>query len=168
MSEDVFDRLPGDARIWVFGTERALDPGEEERLLEEVDGFLAQWKAHGAPLAAARRWRDGRFLLVGVDRSVTVPSGCSIDALVRTLKGLEIELGVGLVDNAPVYYRETDGIGRVSRAGFRALVEAGAVTPDTVVFDNSITRMDDLREGRWERPARDAWHGRVFFAESAR
>ena len=38
-----------------------------------------------------------------------------------------------------------------------------SVTLDTIVFDNTITRVGDVRSGRWERPAADAWHGRAFF-----
>ncbi len=163
MTDSVFDRLPENARIWVFGTERALPDRERSQLLASVEGFLGQWRAHGAPLSAARAWLHDRFLLVGVDESVTPPSGCSIDALVHTLKALEAEIGVTLVDNAPIYYRSANGVERVSRARFRELAEEGEVTADTPVFDNSITRMAQFRGGAWEVPARQSWHGKAFF-----
>ena len=162
------DALPGDARLWIFGSSRPLQENEEARLLETVDRFLGQWHAHGHPLAAAREWRHGRFLLVGVDRTVTAPSGCSIDALVRELKGLERSLDVTLVDGGAVWYREggADGaVRKVDRPGFQALVDEGRVGPDTVVFDTSLTRVEELREGKWERPATDGWHAQVFFKD---
>jgi hypothetical protein len=37
------------------------------------------------------------------------------------------------------------------------------VTPSTPVFDNTITTVGELREGAWERPAAESWHGRAFF-----
>jgi len=37
------------------------------------------------------------------------------------------------------------------------------VTLDTIVFDNTVTSVGDVRSGRWERPAAGAWHGRAFF-----
>lgn len=160
------EALPDEARLWIFGADRPLDGAEEARLLETVDRFLGQWHAHGRPLAAAREWRYGRFLLVGVDERVTPPSGCSIDALVRELKALERGLDVTLVDGGAVWYREggPDGpVRRTDRAGFQALVDRGVVGPGTVVLDGSLTRLGDLREGRWERAARDGWHARVFF-----
>lgn len=160
-----FDALPDSARVWIFAAERPLEPGERSRLLDAVDGFLEDWNAHGAPLRGGRSWRYGRFLLVGVDEAAAPPSGCSIDALVRVLKEKERELGVELLNHAPVLFRDGDGVRRVSRADFKALARQGDVGPGTVVFDNSVTRMEALREGRWETPARESWHGDAFFRE---
>ena len=156
------DALPDTARLWIFGASRDLTPSEEARLLAEVDAFLDGWKAHGHPLAAARDWRYGRFLLVGVDDGVTPPSGCSIDALVRRLKGLEREIEVSLVGSAPVWFRDNGEIRRVSRPDFKALAREGRVDGDTVVFDLSLTRLEELRAGRWELPARSSWHARYL------
>lgn len=164
------DPLPDEARLWVFGSDRPLEEDEESRILETVDRFLAQWHAHGEALAAAREWRHRRFLMVGVDERVTPPSGCSIDALVRELKGLERALDVTLVDGGAVWYREggpEGSIRRTDRPGFQALVEEGRVDPETVVFDGGLTRVKELRDGKWERPARDGWHARVFFRDTA-
>lgn len=158
-----FHRLPDDARLWTFAASRPLSEPEERALLDEVDAFLEAWKAHGTPLTAAREWRDGRFLLVGVDERSAPPSGCSIDAMVRVLKDLEDRLDVTLVDHAPVWYRDGDEVRRASRSDFGRRAREGGVDLDTVVFDPTVTRVGDLREGRWERPAREGWHARAFF-----
>ena len=158
-----FHQMPDSARVWIFGGSRLMNEAEELAFLRRVDGFLDTWAAHGAPLTVARDWRDGRFLHVAVDEASVPPSGCSIDAMVNTLKELERELGLVFVDNGPVWYRSDDGIGRVGRADFKALVEAGTVTPATLVFDNSVTRVGQVRAGQWERPAAEAWHGKAFF-----
>ena len=50
----------------------------------------------------------------------------------------------------------------VERGAFRAMALAGEVGPDTTVFDNTVTRVRQLRAGEWERPLRDSWHGRAF------
>ena len=162
-TDSVFERLPDEARLWVFASERPLAGGERAVLLGRVDEFLARWKAHGAPLAAGRAWLHDRFLAVAVDENVTPPSGCSIDALVRMLKGLESEIGSSLVDNTPVYYRSARGVERVTRGRFKQLADAGEVTPDTHVFNNTITQLREFRGGKWEGPARHSWQGRAFF-----
>lgn len=162
-TDTVFERMPGEARLWIFASERALSDRERAALLARVDGFLSRWKAHGAPLAAGRAWLHNRFLAVAVDERVTPPSGCSIDALVRMLKELEAEIGSRLVDNAPVYYQSPSGVERVTRGRFRKLADAGEVTPDTHVFNNTITRLAEFRGGKWEGPARHSWQGRAFF-----
>ena len=96
MPQVTFDKLPEHARLWVFAAERELDAEESDRLLAASDAFLDQWAAHGAPLTCGRDFRLARFLLVGVDERAAGVSGCSIDALVRTLKQLSADLGVAL------------------------------------------------------------------------
>ncbi len=158
-----FDRLPDHARLWVFAAERPLGASDAARLLEHVDAFLASWHAHQQPLACARDWRYDQFLLVGVDEASAGVSGCSVDALVRTMKALGQELGLGLLDHASVFYREAAGIRRAARDEFAEHAAAGRVSPETTVFDNTVTTAGAVREGRWEGPAAQAWHGRAFF-----
>lgn len=163
-----FPHLPDSARLWIFGVSRPLNTEEEGRLLDRVDTFLQRWKAHGNPLSAARDWRYGRFLLVAVDDRVTPPSGCSIDALIRELRTLEDAFSVEIVGGAPVWYRagETHGpIRRISRGELREEVQAGSVGPETIVFDLSLTRLEELRAGSWELPARSSWHARYLMGD---
>ncbi len=163
MSTASLEDFPGSARIWIFGTDRELGTAETEELLGSVDGFLQGWAAHGVPLRATRSWRHGRFLIVAVDLERAPPSGCSIDALVHVLRGLEDRLGARFPGNEAVWYRDDTGaIRRASRPEFRQLAQQGGVTPRSVVFNNSITVLSELRAGRWEGPASDSWHGALL------
>jgi hypothetical protein len=161
-------RLPDSARLWVFAAHRALTAHEAATLLQEVDGFLDRWAAHGVPLTNARDWRYDQFLLVAVDEAAAGVSGCSIDALVHSLKALEQRLGIVMLDNGPVTYRDGDRITRVPRGRFAQLADAGTVGPDTTVFDNTVTTVGAVRSGKWETPARNSWHGRAFFRDAPR
>lgn len=158
-----FDSLPIQGRLWVFPATRPLEAHEADALLGDVDEFLDGWAAHGAPLRSGRALVDDRFLLVGVDEDASQPSGCSIDALVNRLEELGGTLGLRLVDHAPVWYRDGSAVSVATREGFRELARQGRVTPDTPVFDTTLTRLADLRERGLERPARESWHGRAFF-----
>ncbi len=163
-----FDQLPDEARLWIFAAERPLDDTQREQLLAEADGFLAQWTAHQAPVTAARDFRYDQFLLIGVNEEVTGLSGCSIDALMHALQALGSRLGVELVESPPVWYRADDQIQGATRERFAEHAAQGIVNADTVVFDNTVATVKDLRAGKWETPARATWHGRVFFASSER
>ena len=159
-----FERMPDDARLWVFAAPRPLQPTEADALLARVDGFLERWAAHGAPVLGARDLRHGQFLLVAADERATGVSGCSIDTLFHTLAEVEEALGTELRRTASlVLYRDASGAVRAAeRAEFRRLAQGGEVGEDTVVFDNTVATVGDLRAGRWERPFRDSWHARAF------
>ena len=163
MSRTDFDQLPDASRVWVFGVSDPLPPAEEATFLTAVDGFLDGWVAHGHALRCARDWRHGRFLLVAVDEASEPPSGCSIDAMVGVLKAEQERLGVTIVDHTCVWYLEDGEVRRVTRDGFRALAEANRIEARTVVFDNTVTRLSQVREGGWERPAGGSWHYDAFF-----
>ena len=162
-----FDALPDHGRLWVFPAGRMLTDHESEAFLGAVDDFLDQWSAHGVPLRSARELREGRFLLVGVDVDAEAPSGCSIDALVNRLRALGGELDVTFVDHAPVWYRDGGEVRAVPRAEFRALASEGGVSPTDAVFDTSLTRISQARDGSLERPAAETWHGPAFFKDGA-
>jgi hypothetical protein len=147
-----FSDLPDSARVWVFASDRRLAPEESSLLLREVDAFLDQWKAHGAPLRNAREWRDEQFLVIGVDPTFEQASGCSIDGLFRSLQQLGATLGTSLVSGGRVFYRDEAGSPRlVARPRIKAVIG-----PDTSVFDTSLTSAGDYRT-RFELPARESW-----------
>lgn len=158
-----FDQLPDDARLWVFAAAHPLDDDRQQALLRHADAFLRRWAAHGAPVVGGRELRHGRFLLVGADERATGVSGCSIDTLFRTLGELETQMGVPMRDGSLVFYRDAQGeIQAEPRPAFRQRAAAAGVNTDTVVFDNTVTTVGQLRAGGWEKPLRESWHARAF------
>ena len=152
-----FDTLPDAARVWVFGADRPLGEEATATLLKEVDTFLADWKAHGAPLTVGSQFRDNRFLVVAVDQSTAGASGCSIDGLFRVLQGLQQKLGASLVGGGRVYYRDHAGmVQATSRDEVAALAASGEITKDSVVFDTSLTDLGTFRRC-FEVRAKDSW-----------
>lgn len=165
MTARAIDTLPSRARLWCFCADRALDPEEGAALLRRTREFVEGWTAHRRELSAAVEWREDRFLLVAVDESRTPASGCSVDALMRHVAGLEEALGISLLDTGPVWFRDSRDDGRVrcvEREEFRALAEEGIVGPATVVFDPTVETVGELRSGLLERPAAETWHARLL------
>jgi hypothetical protein len=154
-----FDSLPDSARVWIFGSDKRLSDDAAEALMRDVGDHLAEWKAHGEPLTVGSQLLDDRFLVVAVDQSTAGASGCSIDGLFRVLQTVQSKLGLNLVGGGRLFYR--DGKGEVQcapRADLDELRASGAITPDTVVFDTTITDLGTFRgkfEGRAGKIASD-------------
>jgi hypothetical protein len=161
-----FDSLPDASRVWVFGSDRPLTNDEADRLLGEVDAFLAQWKAHGVPLTCARDWRDAHLLTIGVDSTQESASGCSIDGLFHVLQAIERPLGARLVGGGRVFYRNAAGrVLCVSRDQLSRLAATGEINAETAVFDTGLTTAGEWRE-RFEAPARETWVGQLLHAKT--
>lgn len=152
-----FESLPEESRIWIFASDRALEPDASARLLDEADRFLERWHAHGEPLRSARQFSEDRFLVVGVDPTTANASGCSLDGLFRAFRTLEPVLGTRLLGGDRVFYRDAGGVvHHVTREEFARLAANGEVTAETPIFDTSLTTAGEFRAG-FERPAGEAW-----------
>lgn len=148
-------------RIWIYQASRPLSEREEEMVLHKLAQFTTQWKAHGAPLAASVEIRYHLFIIIAVDQSYALPSGCSIDKSVHLLKELEHELGISLFDRMQIAYREKGEIRVVPRAQFEQLIAEGKITADTIVFNNLVIDKANLID-EWEVPFHQSWHAKVF------
>jgi hypothetical protein len=154
-----FDKLPSQARLWVFAADRTLSEAEAMQLLAETSSFLERWTAHNVALTAACKLEYDRFLMIAVDEATAGASGCSIDELYRRVRVLGETFGVNFMNNLSVYYRDGAGtIQTTTRSEFADLAASGKISEDTIVFDNSITSIEALRAGKWELPAKASWH----------
>lgn len=148
-------------RIWIYQADRELTAADKAKVLEKLELFTADWKAHGRPLAAKAEVRYDRFIILMVDDAVAPPTGCSIDKSVYLLKEIEKETGLNLFDRLQVAYRNGEGIEVASRQMFEHRIAAGEVKEDTIVFNNLITTYPEL-ETHWEVPMSQSWHAKVF------
>jgi hypothetical protein len=152
-----FENLPDASRVWIFGSDRPLTEDATTTLLKGVDEHLANWKAHGEPLTVGSQFRDNRFLVIAVDQSTAGATGCSIDGLFRILQGLESKIGASLVGGGRVFYRDNHAaVQSTTRDQIGALVQSGAITKNTVVFDTSLTDLGAFRSG-FEKRAKESW-----------
>jgi len=146
------EQLSNDAHVWIFGISPALDEQKQATLLRAVDAFLDNWAAHGVAIRGARDLREGSFLIVAADER-SEKSGCSIDRMFGTLRALERELGVAILDSNRVFLRNNEGVRAVARGDFR-----DSATADTTVFDTTAENLGAVRSGAWECRASHSWH----------
>ncbi|HEV7238782.1 MAG TPA: hypothetical protein VGQ36_06040 [Thermoanaerobaculia bacterium] len=150
------DQLSNDAHIWIFGISPALDAPQSATVLRQVDAFLDEWAAHGVPITGASEVREGSFLIIAADEN-REKSGCSIDRMFGTLKALERELNVKILDANRVFLRDHGSVRAVARGEFR-----NAASPETPVFDVTAEKLGEVRTGAWERRAADSWHRQLL------
>lgn len=160
------EQLPDSTRLWIYGAERGLNASQVTELQAGMNRFMLEWTAHKRELATGWQLKYDRFIMVAVDESRMAASGCSIDSMVRNLRHLEGLIGAEIVGtSAKVFYRDGDSaIHCVERLQFRELLATGVLNPDSIVFDNTIQTLSDLRQGNWEVPMKSSWHMKAFGA----
>lgn len=159
----LFSGMPDDARLWIYTTDRALDDAAIRHIRTHFEDFISGWHSHGRRVTAAFDIVYNRFLMLAALIPGAEISGCGIDASVHALDRIAETHGFSIVPGLYVLYRNADGhIESASRPDFRRMVREGTVNGDTIVFDPSLTRVGDLRQGRFELPASTSWHATVF------
>ncbi|MEY8020078.1 ABC transporter ATPase [Muriicola sp. E247] len=156
-----FNELPETSRIWIYQGNRNFSEEELGEINNLLPQFLTQWTAHGASLRAGYEIKYKRFIIIGLDQSLSSASGCSIDASVHFIQGLEKRFGLELLDRMNVSFKQGDFITYKSMSDFKKMAKARSITKDTIVFNNLVANKQEYLE-HWEVPASDSWHSRFI------
>jgi len=161
-----FDSLPDSSRLWMFPADRPLSPEEQDALMRSAEEGLDDWSAHGSPVTWGCRIEREQVLIIGVDETRTALTGCSIDGAIRHIRDLESRFKTSLLDHGRVFFRDGDRMRSVTRPAFKKLVAEGAIRNETLVYNNVIATLGELRRGAWEVPYRSSWHSEAFSAKT--
>ncbi|MCR9153819.1 MAG: ABC transporter ATPase [Bacteroidetes bacterium] len=153
-----FEDMKAEARVWIFQSTEFLEFEKVERISARLMNFLDDWKAHGHDLNASFTIIYNRFIVVSLDEASYQATGCSIDKLVQLVQGLEKELNISLLDRTQIAYRDhNDMIDTSHMMDFRAALENGDLSKDTIVFNNLVSTKSEL-ESKWETSIKNSWH----------
>jgi len=156
-----FKSLPDSSRIWIYQANRSFTSEELVEIKTALDAFVSEWTAHGQDLKAGYEIRYNRFIVLGLDQSLTSASGCSIDASVHFIQHLEKKYSIELLDKMNVSYKQGEYVAYKSLMDFKKMAKQKAVSAKTIVFNNLVATKGEYLE-HWEVPAADSWHSRFI------
>lgn len=150
-------------KVWIYQANRFFTANELELLRGYLSEFLKQWTAHGDRLLGSFEIKYNLFIILKVDESQAMVTGCSIDKSVHLLKDIASRLNVDLFDRTLIAYRLNSNtpIELVSRDQFERLIREGIVNEKTIVFNNLLTNGEEFTT-KWEVSLKESWHGQVF------
>ena len=156
-----FNELPDTSRVWVYQSNREFTAVELEKITEKLKSFVNSWKRHGEDLKASFRIAYNQFIILAVDESYSNVSGCSIDTSVSSIKQLEVEFGVDLLNKMNVSFKDGDNVNTVSLKDFKEYAKQQKIHANTVVFNNMVNSKAEL-ENAWETEASNSWHAKFL------
>lgn len=156
-----FKTLSENSRIWIYQSNRSLTQQEKESISKLIEDFLNNWNSHGVSLNSGFEIKYNRFIVIAQDQNTQSATGCSIDSMVHFIQKLEKKYNISLLDKLNVSYKQGDYIAYKSLKDFKKMVKDGAVSKNTIVFNNLVqTKMEYTNY--WEVPAFESWHARFF------
>ncbi|MDZ7877600.1 MAG: hypothetical protein U5L45_08015 [Saprospiraceae bacterium] len=152
-------RLTDHSRVWVYQSNRPFSERERIILTSQINGFVQNWSAHGRELSASGDVLLEQFIVLAVDERQAGASGCSIDKSVNFVKELAAQFNVSLFDRLTFTFIEEGQVKTASSSDFKRLFTEGVIDSDTLVFDNLVSNVADLR-AQWLKPLALSWHKR--------
>lgn len=156
-----FDKMPDTSRIWIYQSNREFSSEEVNVITLNAKNFIENWTRHGDDLKGSFTMVYNRFVIIAVDENFANVSGCSIDASVRFIQQIQSELNVDLLNKLHIAFKTNDDVNSVSLNDFRSFIASDKITQDTIVFNNLVNTKADF-ESKWEVPAKESWHQRLF------
>ena len=152
-------QLADHARVWIYQSNRPFSEREQLVLTSQINGFVYEWAAHGRDLLAAGGVLFNQFIVLAVDERKMGASGCSIDKSVNFMKDLAAQYDVSLFDRLTFTFLTNSQVETATSSDFKRLFTEGAISADTLVFDNLVNNIGDLRT-TWLKPLASSWHKR--------
>lgn len=146
---------------WFYSLTNTLTVAQTDSLSQQFQAFLAQWKSHGTPVTGNIDIKYARFILISLAESSENPSGCSIDSMRHAVEKILKSHEITWLEASTVFFRNKDG--EIQNADFRLipqLVADNILTPDSIVFDNSLSNTGLLE--KWEVKMADTWMRRYL------
>ncbi len=162
-----FDLLPDHSRIWIYQTDRKFSSSEKDIISSELTSFTEQWLVHGKPMKASFKIYLDQFIVIAADEGYNAASGCSIDGSVRVLKSIGSKCGLDLFNRSVVAFKKENEITLISSSNLKQKYQAGLWNDKTLVFNNLITKKDELDNG-WILPANKTWLKRYLSSETVK
>jgi len=156
-----FIEMPKSSRVWIYQADRELTSEEVDFAIIESEAFCEQWVAHGHQLNSSFKLAHNKFLILAVDESSELPSGCSIDSSVHLVKHLESKLGVDFLDRTKVNFIVDGDVFAEPLNNLKTRIQEGVITQDTLTFNNLVADIETW-ESSWTIPARETWLKKYF------
>ncbi len=149
------------SRIWFYGLTQPLSLAQSEELVQLMDEFVSQWKAHGAQLAAAYQWINHQFLIIAVDEGQQQATGCSIDKSVHLLQEFGAKHSVDFFNRMLVHAQTGEGFISYSTATLKAAIAEGLVDENTPVMHTTANTLGEIGSGLI--PLKESWAARFLY-----
>lgn len=156
-----FEQIANNARVWVYQADRPLSTADVLAIETALQPSLNSWTAHNEPLLASTKVTEDRFIVIAVDETHHLPSGCSIDASVHFLQRLGQQLGINFFDRSVPFINADGQLQTLPLSDIKAAVADGILTPETTVFNTLVKTKSDLLVN-WRVQAGATWLKRYF------
>ena len=147
-----FNQLPGNSRLWVYGSSRRIKDEDKEEIHNIIVPFLEKWNHHGESLTCSYAILNNHFLIVGLDESINPTGGCSLDGLQKIILEIDHNFNFNLFERLNVFLFLENKVKCVSSKDLNQII---VVDQDSLIFNLNIEKKQEIND--WLIPIKDTW-----------
>lgn len=157
---ETIDSFNGNDSVQIFPSSRKLYPQEIEPLKEKIEGFKIQIsKEFDGKVETLLIYE--RFLIFVFHFEDKAQMNVTYNSLNAFISNIEQELNITLMDRMNVSFKQGQYVQYKDLKAFKKLIKSKSVNAQTIVFDNLVTTVDDLKS-YWELPISETWYSRFL------
>lgn len=135
-----------ESKVWVFTANRKMSDEEVAKINDKLQVFSRAWISHSNKLKSEAFVLHNLFVILVVDNSQAMASGCSIDTAMRFIQTLQIDFNIDFLDRQSfVYLDESNQIQLIRKNELQNAVDSGKINDDTLFYDNLIEDLNTLK-----------------------
>lgn len=151
-----FDQLSERASIWIYQADCTLSHAQIDAVMQKTRIFLEDWTSHGKALKAGAMVYHHRFLSLGIEKPDYELSCCTIDSAMHLLWEIKSNLHIDFLKRDQLCFKKGEQVFALHTNQVREKMKQGEITPDTLVFDNTIKYKGELNH-KWLIPVQNSW-----------
>lgn len=143
--KDLEDFSP-DSKTWIFTANRVMTAEEVTQISAKLKDFTKSWVSHNNQLKAEAFILHNIFIILTVDNSAAMASGCSIDTAMRFIQTIQIDFEIDFLDRQSfVYLDGGNAVHLIRKNEMAEKIASGEITDDTLFYDTLVENLGQLR-----------------------
>ncbi|MBK8603800.1 MAG: hypothetical protein IPN87_12240 [Saprospiraceae bacterium] len=140
------DQYASDSKLWIFTANRVMTASEVTAITDKLNQFTKSWASHNNQLKSTAFVLHNLFIIMVVDNSLALASGCSIDTAMRFIQTLQIDFDIDFLDRQSfVYIDDSNQVHLVRKDQMQEKIASGEINDDTLFYDTLIPDLETMR-----------------------
>lgn len=152
---NAFENFSPNAKVWIYHVSRQLKAEELNELNEALTNFCTHWTAHNQLLKAGFKIVYNQIVVLCVDESLSLASGCSIDKSVHFLKEIGSKFNVNFFDKMYLGFIKENALNSVHINDIQKYYNEAFINNETLFFNYNISTLKEL--DLWQIPLSKHW-----------
>lgn len=149
------------SKVWIYQSNRIFTLGELFQIEEILEGFVSQWKSHGAPVKGFATVLYGQFIIVMADETTTNVGGCSTDGMVHFIKEIEKRFNVQMFNRELLAFWVKEKVQTIPLTQVSYALDNNLLQKETLYFNNLVATKIEM-ETQWMQPISESWLAKKF------